>query len=409
MARRILLVLFALVTTSCVERSRSLTAAEREQLRPYVTRTAPRPQHRLRAKLGDAIELVGYDLSRPTWGKGTKLTVTWYWHASRTVDDGYLLFTHLAAPNGQNQSGADADGIVRRLYPPGQWRAGEYIRDVQELTLPADFPGEAAAIFVGIYKGDTRLPVTYGPTDGEDRLRAATIPVVGSSTAPEAPDVPTLRVPRATGPIRIDGKLDEGTWQAAPLTAPFVRTMDGEPSDFGANARALWDDTNLYVAFDVSDTYLESRFQNHDDHLWTKDCVEIMFDPLGDGVNYFEVQASPMGVTFDTRYDRRRVPGPFGHVDWESGMRVGVVRRGTPNDDEGDDRGYTVEIAMPWAGFAVGMPPAERPLPGTEWRVNFYVMDTQSNGQRANGWSPPRVGDFHVPNRFGRMVFEGAE
>ena len=38
--------------------------------------------------------------------------------------------------------------------------------------------------------------------------------------------------------------------------------------------------------------------------------------------------------------------------------------------------------------------------------MNFYVMDTrEDDSQRAAGWSPPKVGDFHVPNRFGRVRF----
>ena len=32
-------------------------------------------------------------------------------------------------------------------------------------------------------------------------------------------------------------------------------------------------------------------------------------------------------------------------------------------------------------------------------------MDSREEGQRANGWSPPRVRDFHVPARFGRINF----
>lgn len=408
MLLRVLSLLLCLsLVHGCVERRRSLTAAELEQLRPYISRSAPRPQHPLRAKLGNEAELIGYDLSSERWMKGTKLVVTWYWHALADIDDGYGLFTHLSAPDGSHRSGVDSAGIIRRLYAPSRWNAGEYIRDVQEITLPEDFPGEAAALFVGIYKGEERLPVRFGPTDGHDRIRAVSVPIDQGTQPAARADLPTLRVPRAVGAIRLDGKLDEPAWAAAPLTAPFVRTMDGSPSDFGATARALWDDRNLYVAFDVADSYIESRFRNLDDHLWEKDCVEIMLDPGGDSRNYFEVQASPMGVVFDTRYDTPRDPGPFGVVGWNSGMRVGVTRRGTPNDDEGDDQGYTVEIAMPWTGFAAGDPVPEPPTAGTEWRVNFYVMDQQANGMRANGWSPPRVGDFHVPRRFGKLVFEG--
>ncbi len=38
------------------------------------------------------------------------------------------------------------------------------------------------------------------------------------------------------------------------------------------------------------------------------------------------------------------------------------------------------------------------PPEGSTWRVNFYVMDSREEGQRAAGWSAPRVGDFHTPN-----------
>ena len=87
-------------------------------------------------------------------------------------------------------------------------------------------------------------------------------------------------------------------------------------------------------------------------------------------------------------------------------MRAGVQTRGTVNDDDAD-QGYTVEMAIPWAAFNTGEPPYSRPAPGSSWRLNFYVMDTQEDGrQRAAAWSPPRVGDFHMPPRFGHVSFD---
>jgi hypothetical protein len=42
--------------------------------------------------------------------------------------------------------------------------------------------------------------------------------------------------------------------------------------------------------------------------------------------------------------------------------------------------------------------------------VNFFVMDARKEGQRAAGWSAPRIGDFHTLAKFGRVVFlEGAQ
>jgi hypothetical protein len=91
-------------------------------------------------------------------------------------------------------------------------------------------------------------------------------------------------------------------------------------------------------------------------------------------------------------------------VDWDSQVQAGVSVRGTL-DDAAADGGYTVELAVPFAAFATGDPPASPPQPGASWRVNFFVMDARDQGQRAVAWSPPRVGDFHTLNRFGRVVF----
>ena len=79
--------------------------------------------------------------------------------------------------------------------------------------------------------------------------------------------------------------------------------------------------------------------------------------------------------------------------------------RGTLNDEERDE-GYTVELAIPWTAFTLGDPKHARPAPGDTWRANFFVLDARSeHEQRAVGWSAPRVGDFHVPRRFGNVVF----
>lgn len=300
---------------------------------------------------------------------------------------------------------ADGEGIVRRLYSPSRWRPGEFVRDVQEITVPPELAGDHLVFYLGVWNGPARLRVTSGPHDGENRARALSLPISSGTATADA--LPRLRVVRTNGPIRLDGKLDEPVWAAATSTAPFVNTMTGAPSDVPATVRAAWDDTNLYVAFEIPDPFLKSRFSHADDHLWEEDCGEIMLDPDGNGLNYFELQASPRGTVFDTRYDSRRVPQPFGHVDWNSGMRTGVETRGSL-DDSIADTGYTLELALPWTGFQAGDTPAPKPTVGAMWRANFYVMDARENGMAASGWSPPRVPDFHMPPRFGELLFEAA-
>jgi hypothetical protein len=191
---------------------------------------------------------------------------------------------------------------------------------------------------------------------------------------------------------------------AAPWSQPFVQTLNGAAARFEARARVVFDDTHLYVAFQVTDRNLQSPHRNADDHLWEQDCVEVFLDPDGDGRNYFEIQVSPRGVVFDTRYDSRRQPQPFGHVDWQSEAQVGVALRGTLDDDQVDE-GYYVELRVPFTALAAGATPTAPPTPGSTWRMNFYVMDKSPQGQDAAGWSPVLVPDFHATDRFGRVTF----
>jgi len=216
--------------------------------------------------------------------------------------------------------------------------------------------------------------------------------------------IPEANAPRATGEITLDGILDEADWDQATVTERFVRTMDGLPGEPVVTARLMWNDDSLLVAFEVRDDFLKCTLEGHDAHLWEQDAVELMIDPDGDGEGYFELQVSPTNLVFDTRFDTVRQPAPFGYPAWQSGLVAGVDARGTPNDDEMDD-GYTVEARIPFAAFAAGSDPAEPPQEGQTWRVALYVLDARPEGQSGVGWSPPLVGDFHVPDRFGRVTF----
>ena len=217
-------------------------------------------------------------------------------------------------------------------------------------------------------------------------------------------NLPSYEAPRAAQAPTIDGRLDDAIWERAERTPLFVNTLDGSPATPASWAKIAWDDEALYVAFDVADTFLRATLSGHDPHLWEQDCVEIMVDPDGDGLAYYEMQLSPTDEVFDTRYDSRRVPQPFGHVDWDSGLRGAAQVRGAVNDDV-DDEGYVAELAIPWGAFTEAPTRGAAPSSGDTWRLALYVLDARREGWGGVAWSPPLVGDFHVPERFGRVTF----
>lgn len=396
----------------CVERQPDLSPADRERLREFVSNQAPNPGHPLEVQLANGVRLLGYDVEPEEATPGQPVTITWYWHAAEDLDSGWQMFTHVADANGENRLNQDGVGMVRRLYQPDRWEAGQYIRDVQAITLPDDWNSDRAVFYLGLWKGDHRLAIRSGPHDGENRVRALSLPVrrAPSARTEEAAPVqppPTVRATHVARPPTIDGDLDEEAWRGAGRTEDFVNTLNGSAAELRAHARVTWDADKLYVAFDVRDDFVRNSHTDRDAPLGEQDAVEIMVDPDGDGRNYFDMQVSPAGVVFDTRYDSYRQPGPVGHVDYDSGLQAAVRVQGTANDD-GQDEGYTAEIAIPWQAFNVGEPAASAPQAGATWRMNFYVRDARPSeaGQRSAGWSPTHRGHFHVPARFGQVVFE---
>jgi len=256
--------------------------------------------------------------------------------------------------------------------------------------------------------------VTEDPGVARRRLRGWALALLLGSTGCLVPacsceedvrtEIPSLNVRRAPEAPSIDGRLDDDAWERAERTERFVGTMDGSVADPRTTARLLWDDDHLYVAFEVDDDHLRCTFEHDDDRLWEQDVVEIMVDPDGDGRSYVELQLSPTDKVFDTWFDSRRRPQPFGHRDWDSGLLGRAHVSGTVNDDA-PDGGWTAEIAVPWSAFEAIATPAGHPSAGDTWRLALYVLDAGPEGQRGAGWSPPLEGDYHVPSRFGRITF----
>ena len=254
------------------------------------------------------------------------------------------------------------------------------------------------------------------PQDQSPPAKDAELPLTPSGTREDPRALPTYAVRRLTAgdAIVIDGKLDEPTWTATTSTRAFVHPGTGKRIDdnspLGGTLRLRYDAEALYVAIEARARQVRGSFapNSTDPHLWTEDTVEIMLDPDGDGDNrdYYEIQINPQGLVFDAQFDDYNQPrggpnGPFGHQDFDSGVRRAVTVLGTLNDPTDVDRGYVVEAAVPFRNMtkARRIPPQR----GDEWRANFYVM--QDNG--GVSWSPILgQGNFHKASRFGRLRFD---
>jgi hypothetical protein len=354
---------------------------------------------------------------------GERVKVTMYWKCDKEIgEEGWKLFTHVIDGSGERILNIDNVGPLRHLsgkaqaLPPSAWKAGKVYVDEQEFALPKKVRTATVQLTTGIWHGEERLPIVAGPHERDNRGVAATIHVqnAGGGEPPPSTRVPELRVDKLEKGVKIDidGKLTEEAWKTAPSTGAFVDVRSGHPnngSPVQGSAKLLWDDTSLYVAFDVKDKDIQGGFKKDekDPHLWTKDTVEIMVDPDGDGDNkdYYEIQINPQNLVFDSQFDSYNTPkkepdGPFGHQEWSAKLKSAVTIDGTIDKADDKDEGYVVEAAIPWKSFSK----AEKtpPVAGQTWRINLYAME--NNGGMS--WSPILgQGNFHRASRFGKVLF----
>ncbi len=225
---------------------------------------------------------------------------------------------------------------------------------------------------------------------------------------------------RAESPLPIDGTMTHPAWQAAPWTDDFVDIEgDAKPTPWRrTRAKMLWDDAYFYIGAELEEPHLWATLTEHDAVIFNDNDFEVFIDPDGDNHEYYEVEVNALGTEWDLFLPKPYRDGGPAMNCWEvPGLRLAVHCDGTLNDPSDVDRGWTVEMAIPWRVLAEC---AHRPCPprdGDQWRVNFSRVQWRleiRDGKyfKVKGtpeenwvWSPQGVIDMHRPERWGYVQF----
>ena len=228
---------------------------------------------------------------------------------------------------------------------------------------------------------------------------------------------------RSTSAIATDGRLTEPAWQSAAWTEPFV-DIEGDVRPKPAyltRVKMAWDDSNFYIGALLAEPHLWATLKEHDSVIFRDNDFEVFIDPNGDNHEYYELEINALNTTWDLLLPKPYKDDGKAVNGWEiAGMKTAVNLDGTLNDPSDVDRGWTVEIALPWKALGEL---ARRPSPphdGDQWRVNFsrveWQLNTGSNRyekvpKRSEDnwvWSPQGVIDMHRPERWGYVQFSTA-
>jgi hypothetical protein len=234
---------------------------------------------------------------------------------------------------------------------------------------------------------------------------------------------------RRSGPIRLDGRLSEESWDRAPWTDEFV-DIEGPlrpHPELRTRARLLWDDERLWIGAELEEPHVWATLTERDAVIYLDDDFELFIDPDGDTHAYYELEVNALGTEWDLLLLRPyRDGGPAVHA-WDiPGLRTAVHVDGTLNDPGDRDVGWSVEIAIPWDALAEATDVPSPPRPGDRWRLNFSRVDwpVETRGGRTakkldpdSGeslpesnwvWSPQGLIAMHYPEMWGFLEFSGA-
>ncbi len=186
-----------------------------------------------------------------------------------------------------------------------------------------------------------------------------------------------ININRAQGKIKIDGLIDEPSWQAAAVATNFWINFpsDGQQSELQTEVKVTYDDNFLYIAakcFDNNGAIVQSL--KRDAGFWSGDGFALVLDPVNQKTNGFAFGVSPYGVQMEAT------------VTGNTGARG---TRGSGISDDWDHKWYakTTRSSDHWiAEIAIPFKTLRYDETKKIWGVNFIRSEMSDNSYHV--WSP---------------------
>lgn len=210
---------------------------------------------------------------------------------------------------------------------------------------------------------------------------------------------------KAKGKIRIDGRVEEKAWKKASADSGFRDIRDGDypAPKYLTTMRMLWDDDNLYIAAELEEPDVKARVNRRDDIVYHDNDFEVFLNPNGDSKLYYELEVNALGTVMDLLMEKPYREGGTYIMTWDlKGLELAVSVNGTLNKSEDRDKGWSVEMKIPFAALSRG---GTDPKKNKMWRANFSRVEWLAKPEENWVWSPTGVVDIHIPDKWGYIRF----
>lgn len=250
--------------------------------------------------------------------------------------------------------------------------------------------------------------------------------------------------------ITVDGNLSKDIWQKAERSPRFVDMVTGTPGFYNTQAAIIWNEDYLYIGFWIEEPFVAATQTERDSIVFLENDIEVFIDG---GNCYYELEINALNtiyevffiwrdaytkggkfdvpefnifdkktLTFGGDYDRTGKSFWWGlhprglrwaFLDWDlEGLKTAVRVDGKINDDTSIDRGWEVEIAVPWKSLkwlanGRSLPPKE----GDIWKIflgrfqKMLASGREIQPHPAWCWNKHGVYDTHLPECFTNVHF----
>ena len=224
---------------------------------------------------------------------------------------------------------------------------------------------------------------------------------------------------KTSTPMLVDGKLNDPGWVNAKWSESFVDIEGNLKPDpfYDTKVKMLWDDNYFYFGAEMEEPHVWATLTARDAVIFKDNDFEIFLDPDGDTHNYYELEVNAFETEWDLILLKPYHDGSKVAVDsWDiPGLITKVHVNGTINDPSDMDKGWSVEIAIPWKALEE-CAPNFHPQEGEQWKVNFSrvqwdvdIVEEQyvkTDSPEFNWvWSPQGLIYMHMPDLWGLVQF----
>lgn len=255
---------------------------------------------------------------------------------------------------------------------------------------------------------------------------------------------------KITCSIAIDGNIHKEVWQNTTWSKRFVDMVTGDAGMYNTQTALLWNDTHLYIAFTAEEPFVEAKLTERDSIVFLENDLEVFID--GNDCYYeLEVNAAntlyevffiwkdaykkggkfdipefdvhqPQAYTFGGDYDRsgasfwkgthpRGIRWAFTNFDMP-GLQTAVQVDGTLNDNSNIDKGWSLEIAIPWKSlYLLADGRAIPPNNGDVWNMflgrfqKLMVGGNEVIPHPAMALNSHGIYDTHLTEKWSRIKF----